>query len=201
MEVQKISETIQKFNGVSYYRCGDYFQRKGVRLHRLVWETHNGAIPKGYEVHHINGDRADNNIENLRLMLAEEHHKHHANQPERIAKSKKAIQKAAERAKKWHKSEEGKAFHSQHSKNTWEKRESETHVCANCGKEFQSIGMYGKNVNTFCSNACKSAWRRKSGADDEERTCPVCGKTFTVNKYAKTTCCSAECARRKRWSR
>lgn len=201
MTVQKISETIQKFDGVSYYRCGPYFQRKGKRLHRVVWETHNGPIPRGYEVHHINGNRADNNIGNLQLMLAEDHHRHHANQPERIAMSKKAIRKAAECAKQWHQTEAGKEFHSQHAKQYWKNAQPITYICKHCGNEFQSINVYGKNENTFCSNACKSAWRRRSGVDNEERICPVCGKAFKVNKYAKQTCCSAECARRKRWAK
>lgn len=49
MKTEVISNTVQKFNGVSYYLCGAYFQKKGVRLHRVVWEYHNGAIPNGIE--------------------------------------------------------------------------------------------------------------------------------------------------------
>lgn len=40
MEVQKISSTAQRFNGVTYYLCGQYFQHRGKRLHRAVWEYH-----------------------------------------------------------------------------------------------------------------------------------------------------------------
>ena len=57
MDVQVISSTVQRFNGVSYYLCGKYFQRRGVRLHRMVWEYHNGKIPQGYHVHHVDDDR------------------------------------------------------------------------------------------------------------------------------------------------
>lgn len=35
--------------------------------HRVVWEMHNGAIPDGMEIDHINHIRSDNRIENLRL--------------------------------------------------------------------------------------------------------------------------------------
>jgi hypothetical protein len=38
------------------------------KVHRLVWEWHNGPIPPGLEVDHINDDREDNRIENLQLL-------------------------------------------------------------------------------------------------------------------------------------
>lgn len=36
--------------------------------HRVIWEMHNGEIPAGFEIDHINGIRNDNRIENLRLV-------------------------------------------------------------------------------------------------------------------------------------
>lgn len=36
-------------------------------VHRLVWEFNNGQIPGGLTIDHINGDRLDNNLSNLRL--------------------------------------------------------------------------------------------------------------------------------------
>ena len=43
-------------------------QRKRYAEHRCVWVWHNGAIPDGLVVDHINNDRTDNRIENLRLL-------------------------------------------------------------------------------------------------------------------------------------
>lgn len=40
---------------------------KGYLAHRLVWVLHNGDIPNGMQIDHINGVRDDNRIENLRL--------------------------------------------------------------------------------------------------------------------------------------
>ena len=49
--------------------------------HRLVWEAIHGPIPSGVHVHHLNGDRSDNRIENLELISASEHGKLHSPTP------------------------------------------------------------------------------------------------------------------------
>ena len=49
-----------------------------VMKHRLVMEQNiGGYIPQGYVVHHKNGKRNDNEIENLELMKFSEHAKYH----------------------------------------------------------------------------------------------------------------------------
>ena len=55
---------------------GGYIQiTRGIKrfyAHRFIWEMFNGEIPKGMEVDHINGNPADNNIENLQLKSHKE---------------------------------------------------------------------------------------------------------------------------------
>ena len=43
---------------------------KGERtnVHRVIWQMFNGEIPEGMEVHHINGNKKDNHIDNLALL-------------------------------------------------------------------------------------------------------------------------------------
>lgn len=45
---------------------------KSHQAHRLVWIMHNGSIPDGLFIDHINGIRNDNRIENLRLVTRQE---------------------------------------------------------------------------------------------------------------------------------
>ena len=73
MQVNVINESTQEFNGKNYwlYPNSKYYERYKKRLHRAVWEYHNGPIPKGYHVHHKDNDRANNQIENLESYQSE----------------------------------------------------------------------------------------------------------------------------------
>lgn len=59
-----------------YWASFDGLGKKYLK-HRLVWKIHNGEIPKGMDVHHIDGNKSNNNIENLELVSKEEHAKKH----------------------------------------------------------------------------------------------------------------------------
>lgn len=48
--------------------------------HRRVWAAENGPIPEGYLLHHKNGGKADNRLENLELMRAGGHSSLHNRQ-------------------------------------------------------------------------------------------------------------------------
>ena len=41
----------------------------GTRMHHFVWQLENPGSTQGYVIDHINRDRLDNRIENLRLIL------------------------------------------------------------------------------------------------------------------------------------
>ena len=153
MNVQVISDTIQKFNGFSYYLCGAYYQRKGKRLHRTVWEYHNGEIPKGYHVHHIDGDRANNQISNLALLKGHDHLSGHMSSPERKEQSRECIKEAVKAAAQWHGSEQGNKWHSEHMHEYWRKAPLRTYICDNCKKEYQSKAVRYIG-NHFCCNNC-----------------------------------------------
>jgi hypothetical protein len=51
-------------------KCGNKHYK--FPLHRLVWIYHFGEMPDGLQIDHINHNRADNNISNLRLVTPKE---------------------------------------------------------------------------------------------------------------------------------
>lgn len=50
--------------------------RKHLYVHRLVCEAFIGPLPHGLQVDHINGNRTDNTLENLRYVTAKENINH-----------------------------------------------------------------------------------------------------------------------------
>lgn len=191
-----ISDTIQEFDGIRYYRCGDYFQQKGKALHREVWVKAHGPVPEGFEVHHKDHDCSNNMLGNLELLDGSEHARLHALERGLGEFGRRHLEKAGELAKEWHKSEAGRAWHKEHySKMSDALHAREERTCEECGTVF--MGLVGKpERNRFCSNKCKTRWRYKSGVDNEERNCRVCGTGFMINKYWTTMTCSRSCGRK-----
>jgi len=70
---------------VDYLKTKDWYVRKrypdgklGYR-YRWIWEQSNGPIPNGYMIHHKNGDRNDDRLENLEMDRISDHVRKHEN--------------------------------------------------------------------------------------------------------------------------
>ena len=103
---------VQIFDGKEYrlYEGESYFSRGCKRLHVEVWKKYKGTIPKGFHVHHKDGNTHNNEIANLNIIRGELHLKYEGkkrfkNNPE-FAEEFHA--KGIEAAKVWHGSNEGK---------------------------------------------------------------------------------------------
>ena len=74
---REVTNKINTSKGVGYCRVS--FGYRDIAYHVLLWMLYyDKNIPEGFELDHINGDRVDNRIENLRLVT------HRKNQQNRI---------------------------------------------------------------------------------------------------------------------
>lgn len=172
MNVVVISDKRQEFDGVAYYLCGNYYQKKGLRLHRVVWEHHHGKIPPGYHVHHIDGDRSNNNISNLELIEKGSHASFHA--VLRPDYNKMHIERIRPLASKWHGSDEGLKWHSKQGKENWAKRKLLQYTCDFCGKTFETQYVYGSGQNHFCHQNCKQKFRNRRLKNEKNQKDKLC---------------------------
>ena len=66
----KNNDRYEEFGGYVYIRDQN---GRWIPEHRKVWEDYNGLIPEGWIIHHINGNKWDNRIENLEAMPRYDH--------------------------------------------------------------------------------------------------------------------------------
>ena len=165
-----------------------------IRAHQWVWKYHHSIIPKGYHIHHRNENKSDNRIENLELIEGSRHASIHSSKPENRERARKLVDKIRPLSKDWHSSEEGKAWHRQHAKNIgFGQNPMRDYICDHCSNAYQS-NVPSLNHSRFCSNNCKSSWRRAQKKDIVTRKCVICYKDFTCVKYYKTKCCGRACS-------
>lgn len=196
-----MEKKIVEFNGEIYERSekGKYYfkhttkneeRKKAIQLHRAVWTYYNGEIPKGYHIHHVDGDIDNNDISNLVCLSSKEHLSLHGKKnlrnEEYKEKIKKVLDSGREKAKEWHKSEEGIKWHREHAKKcNFGNNFRETRVCEYCGKKF----IAKTNLAKCCGKQCST----KNTEFKKERICMVCGKIFHSPTYSAKTC-SQKCS-------
>jgi hypothetical protein len=175
-----------------------YYRNDRLRkyLHRYLYEAEYGELPSNIHVHHIDHDKTNNSLDNLVAITAEEHMSHHglnASDEHKERRRRNINEVARPAAIEWHGSEAGREWHRQHyEKHKNVLREAKPQACRNCGEHYQAVRP------GYCSNACKSAYRRALGLDNITLICPICGETFETNKYNPAETCSRSCANRMR---
>lgn len=192
----------EQWSDRSYFTPGIAARAAGVDyLHREIYEDHYGSIPPGYDVHHRDNNPLNNEIDNLECIEHGEHLRRHGasiTPEQRVAMRERFIRNVGPKAKEWHASAEGREWHRQNAiRCEFGKFEPVERTCDQCGATYQATNAH----NRFCSNNCKSAFRRASGVDNETRQCEQCGKDFIADRYSKQICCSASCAGSLRWAR
>ena len=187
VEIIYVSPTERTFNGKRFVKFGHYYRSSRKFLHRAVWEFHHGEIPDGHHIHHKDGDRENNAIENLEAVPAHEHISgHHTGHGRRPVAALAALVD-------WRKSDVGKQRQRQGGllNIKYLRAATVTFKCEQCGAESTKTKV---GANRFCSAKCKSKWRREQGLDDVERCCEGCGGRYLVNRYKATRFCSKKCS-------
>lgn len=190
-----------KYNGVTYRKhpkqkyyysskCNSRYSRS---LHRQTWFDNFGEIPAGYDVHHVDNNHENNDISNLELISRSDHAKMHMrervlNNPDKF-KELAAVGRPL--TKEWHASSEGIEWHKKHAAETnFGKYDYGTYNCECCSNEFNKKTIFAK----FCSNKCKSKYRRINKLDHIDRVCKCCSVNFKSCKYTGSEFCSKNCS-------
>ena len=76
----------------NYYITGN---RHGVRiyLHRAMWQVVHGTIPKGYHVHHKDGNKENNTFDNFALLTRRDHYRKHWEDPEYVKRAHAGVRR------------------------------------------------------------------------------------------------------------
>lgn len=171
------------WGGRRWWLNGGYFcNRRGEQLHRAVYRSVHGPIPRGYDVHHIDFCKTNNDPSNLEALTRSEHLRKHQAHRSFGTREKQASRRREE----------------------WRKKEPHVCKCPHCGKSFSSTGTRAK----FCSPKCRAADRRKRFPEESRgrqrnrpkkdrspkppRKCAICCESFKASD-PRTICCSRKC--------
>lgn len=157
-----------------------------IHAQRWVWINYNGAIPDNMDIHHIDGDKSNNEIENLELISRSDHLKKHWEEGRFDLEQRR---KQLNEARLWLKTPQGKKKQSEKAKEGWRKRKPITKICISCNAPFETFQQWAKS----CTDSCYMKYRRKLGLDNVEKNCWICNKVFIIEKHSRTRTCGKEC--------
>ena len=179
-----------EFKGVVYTRFPDHVKKnqrnyyyaprgsgKGL-LHREIWKASYGDIPLGHDIHHIDENPLNNNLDDLVPLTKKQHAQMHAAEYAEVRRE--WINSIRPLASEWHGSSEGIEWHRTHAKEVWSHRERDKETtCGSCGTPIKMF-QHGNNPDglSFCSRNCIMRHRRKKKLDMREGVCPICAKLF-----------------------
>lgn len=146
-----IDENHQRFNNIVYKKTASGHFNRTLGIQQTIWAYVNGEIPKGYEIHHIDGNSANNTIENLQCMTKSEHTALH------VTTGNIREYRCVQCGKKFTSNNRAKnsRFCSRTCATTWRRANVQVEkACENCGKVFSTPK---DRPSRFCSPHCSRA--------------------------------------------
>jgi len=185
-QVEIIDDIHQKFDGIIYTIRDSSHYTKQLPMHRIIFAYYRGEIPEGYDIHHIDGDKSNNDISNLQCLTRSEHRAHHN-------KNSPCQQFICKQCGKTIFYTRGgrKDFCSTKCHSDWYRDNAhllEERECDFCGKNFTAFPWQKRQ---YCSQTCakKAYWQAHHKTPD---ICPICGKLFIKKRSSQQTC-SRQC--------
>src|ERR1700722_13134191 len=170
----------RKYFGKTCWKQKDGYWVNNMPIHaqRWVWINHHGAIPEGLDIHHKDGNKDNNEIENLEALNRSEHLKRQWQEGRYDLDQRR---RQLSEARKWLKTPTGRAQQKKDAIQSWKNRTPILMICENCGKESSAFFRRKK----FCSDPCYyQAYRKLQGKPINSprkksfKTCRQCGIEF-----------------------
>jgi len=188
--VEKVDETHQRFNGVTFCQNHSGHFSTNFPIHRAVYLYYRGDIPANHDIHHIDHNKANNVVENLQCLTPAEHkHVHNSEIKPREFTCEICGKKFFSSRLDW---QNVRYCSKRCNSRAFKQNHMEIRTCAYCGKEFSSPAV---NPTRFCSASCQnnalwdSKWQQRRL---EPKICPICEQEF-IPKTGRQIYCSRHC--------
>lgn len=224
-KVEVIDNKHQSFLGISFRKRsrGHYFNPM-MSIYRLVWIYYRGELPPHAVIHHIDENKDNNNIDNLRSMTVQAHIRLHARKDKTdenifvcqdcgisfsttanhalycsACRKKRAQNRQNERKREKTKQKREENFWKDCAQRA-EKIVARLRTCSVCGRMFCRNPSHrrGTTDRLTCSDECEQKLRKQRADErrvDRTKICEVCGKPFEWKYQSKQKTCSPECGK------
>lgn len=138
------------------------------------------------DIHHKDGNKDNNEIENLEPISRSDHLKKHWQEGSYDLEQRR---KQLAEARLWLKTPEGRKKQSIEAKKGWRKRKPKINKCLCCKKDFDTYQKWAK----FCHPNCYQQWRRVNKIGFVDKKCWICGNLFFSYKHSRVRTCGSKC--------
>lgn len=178
-----------EFDGLKWtLACGYYKRNIVVLLHRHVWEKHFGPIPKGYHIHHKDGNKLNNDISNLECLSASDHHKKTWDE-----NYEKMCITTSRNFGNYKRSKAQRKKTSENSKKYWKYKQPTKLRCTICDEIYST-------KQPELSKRCRKCQKKDHYENArEDRFCRICNAKFNCYKYSKIQTCCRSCGLKLAW--